>query len=717
MLGPSGTSHDDVRDQSRRKEAVLDDARVRREPHREVARVVEHRRVVADDAAVRARRDVPERHRAESSHRRCEAVHEELERNRRAEPVDELVGGDDHDEAIGGRGDDLLSRVCCPASFHEPPSRIDLVGAVDRDVKADRSIRAGERLDTQSQLARCRFRRGRGGDAAQVETARRQCPEKVADGRARPQPDGHAVLDELRRSLGCALLLAIEPHPGGRYPETTVEHSPERELKLAADTDFRLPSIYGLGGATVRSAPPERNDTTYYDTDDLRLARWGASLRHRPGEGWTVKLPAERDAPFLVRPEIVFAGNGGRPPAAAVELVRGFVRNEELAVQVRMTTIRRRTGLHDSGGQLIGGVVDDAVSVLGDDHTASSFRELEVEIGDEMTPGLLDALVERLRQAGAGAPDQTAKYIRALADRPLTPEVPVSDLAADATAGDVIRRAIALSVIRLILHDPVVRVDVDPEGVHQARVATRRLRSDLRTFRSLVEPKFASEVRDELGWLAAILGEVRDGDVLLDRFRGRVAELSDEDRAGVAGVLETLGRARNLAHARLLETLGSTRYVELLDRLVDAANAPALLDAAAAPAGEAIPALVRRPWHALAKRVGALGERPSDEQLHEIRIRTKRVRYAADAAAAVVGKPARSFARAAAGLQEVLGDLNDAVVAASWLDVWLAETREPAETRAARALADAERSGAAHLRAGWHTAWEKLAAPELRAWM
>jgi CHAD domain-containing protein len=498
-----------------------------------------------------------------------------------------------------------------------------------------------------------------------------------------------------------------------------VEHSPERELKLAAGTDFRMPSIYGLGGATVRRAPPERNATTYYDTEDLRLARWGASLRHRPGEGWTVKLPAERDTPFLVRPEIVFEGNGGRPPAAAVELVRGFIRDEELRVRVRMTTIRRRTGLHDSGGRLIGGVVDDAVSVLDDGRPPSSFRELEVEIGDEMTPTLLDALVERLRQAGAGSPDQTAKYIRALADQaPLTPEVPVSDLAGDATAGDVVRRAIALSVIRLILHDPVVRLDVDLEGVHQARVATRRLRSDLRTFRSLVEPDFATTVRDELGWLAATLGEVRDGDVLLQRLRGRAAELPEAERAGAAAVLATLEQDRDAAHARLVETLRSARYVELLDRLVRAANAPALLESADAQAIDVVPGLVRRPWHKLAKRVKALDESPSDKQLHEIRIRTKRVRYAADAVTPIVGKQARSFARAAAGLQEALGDLNDAVVAAGWLDDWRKQGREePGEIRAAEALAASERADAAHHRAGWQTAWEKLAAPELHAWM
>jgi CHAD domain-containing protein len=496
-----------------------------------------------------------------------------------------------------------------------------------------------------------------------------------------------------------------------------VEHSPERELKLTAGSDFRLPSIYGLGGTTVRSAPPERNATTYYDTDDLRLARWGASLRHRPGEGWTVKLPAERDTPFLVRPEIVFEGNGGRPPEAAVELVRGFIRDEELDVRVRMTTIRRRTGLHDSGGRLIGGVVDDAVFVL-DAESPSTFRELEVEIGDGMTPALLDAVVERLRQAGAGLPDQTAKYIRALAARaPLTPEIPVTDLVSNATAGDVLRRAIALSVIRLILHDPVVRLDLAPEGVHQARVATRRLRSDLRTFRSLVEPAFASSVRDELGWLAGSLGDVRDGDVLLDRLRTRSAELPDEEHAGAAGVLATLELDRNAAQARLVETLNGERYVELLELLVNAANAPALLASADAPAVDVGPGLVRRPWHALAKRVKALDESPSDEQLHEIRIRTKRVRYAAEAVAPIVGKQARSFARAAAGLQEVLGDVNDAVVAARWLDDWRQNDRKPGEIRTAEALATAEHAHAVSRREGWRTAWEKLAATELRTWM
>jgi CHAD domain-containing protein len=496
-----------------------------------------------------------------------------------------------------------------------------------------------------------------------------------------------------------------------------VEHSPERELKLAATADFRMPSIYGLLGHTARLAPPERNESTYYDTADLRLARWGASLRHRPGEGWTVKLPAERDKPYLERAEIVLEGDGESAPAAALELVRGFVRGEELRPRVQMTTIRRRTELHDADGRLVAGVVDDAVSVRNGEPPAS-FRELEVEIGENTTPELLDALVDRLRQAGAGAPTQTAKYLRALApSSPLLPEIPVPDVDEESPAGDVVRRALALSVIRLIRHDAVVRLDLDSEGVHQARVATRRLRSDLRTFRPLVDRSWSTSLRDELDWLAGLLGEVRDGDVLLKRLRDRAAGLSEPDQDAAGPVLSSLAEARDTALTELLEALRGPRYVALLDRLVEAANAPVLGDEAAPAAVDVIPGLVRRPWHKLTKRVEKLGEHPTDAELHSVRIRAKRARYAAEAAAPVVGKNARAFAKAAARLQDVLGDLHDAVVAAAWLEDWAKQRSPSAERLGAYALEAGERSAAQRLRGSWREAWEELDEPKLRDWM
>jgi inorganic triphosphatase YgiF len=89
----------------------------------------------------------------------------------------------------------------------------------------------------------------------------------------------------------------------------------EREAKLAVPVGFELPELGGADdGFLAEPQAPKRMRTTYYDTPDLRLARWGASLRHRPGEGWTVKLPVEQEGVLLVRGEHVFPGDGRKPP-------------------------------------------------------------------------------------------------------------------------------------------------------------------------------------------------------------------------------------------------------------------------------------------------------------------------------------------------------------------------------------------------------------------
>lgn len=493
----------------------------------------------------------------------------------------------------------------------------------------------------------------------------------------------------------------------------------EREIKLGAAAAFCMPTLDGLvDGLTATPSEAERLCTTYFDTDDLRLARWGMSLRHRAGQGWTVKLATEEEGPVLARPEITFAGNGDVPPGEVVDLVRAVVRSSELQIQAQLDTVRRRIALRDADGSLVADVFDDEVSVLEGQRPATAFRELEVEIAENTPHGLLDAIVEQLRRAGAEAPDPTPKYIRSLGpNAALSAEVPVPALGPEPTCGDVVRRAIAKSVVRLIEHDPVMRLDVDPEGVHQARVATRRLRSDLRTFRSLVDPALASSLRDELGWLAGVLGSVRDGDVLLERIRRNAARLPESSRPGADRVLGALAVTREDARDELLDALRSDRYVELLELLVAAANAPALRSTAELPAVTTLPALVREPWGLLEKRADALGKSPPDDALHDIRVRTKRVRYATEAVAPVLGHRARAFAAAAADLQEVLGDFNDAVVAEAWLRDWAHGSRSPSGVFAAGELASLENTDAERSRARWRKAWKKLAAPKHRLWM
>ncbi len=113
----------------------------------------------------------------------------------------------------------------------------------------------------------------------------------------------------------------------------------------------------------------------------------------------------------------------------------------------------------------------------------------------------------------------------------------------------------------------------------------------------------------------------------------------------------------------------------------------------------------------------ALDDTPTDKDLHDVRIRTKRVRYAAEAVSPLVGKQARAFATAAAVLQEVLGDVNDSVVAERWLRDWARTSRSLPGVFAAGELAGLERAAADDSRARWRKAWRALASPRLRSWM
>ncbi len=483
---------------------------------------------------------------------------------------------------------------------------------------------------------------------------------------------------------------------------------PEREVKLNPVPGFRLPSLDDVADG-VSADPAEILDlqAQYFDTVDLRLSRSGASLRYRSPEGWTVKLPAPPEGSLLVRGEHTFPGEPTTPPAAAVDLVTAWVRTASLHPVARLKTRRRRVELRDPGGKKVAEVVDDEVSVVDEGRITARFRELEVELGEDAPVELVDVVVERLQSAGAGPPDPTPKIVRALGMRAFAaPDVvPAADVTGAAPARDVVRAAIAASVKRLLDHDPGVRLGDDPEQVHQARVATRRLRSDLRTFGSLLVPEWDEPLRVELKWLGGELGAVRDIEVLLDLLRAKVQRLSDADRGVGEQLIMHLVRAWEDARVELLHAMRSARYAELLDRLVDAAREPALLPAADAPATDVLPALALGPWKRLRNEIRALPEVPEDRQLHAIRIRAKRARYAADAVAPAVGPGSRELARSIASLQDVLGDHQDAVVATAWLRAVAGSSDSGAEVFVAGMLAGMLRRDERRTRAAWPAAW------------
>ena len=494
----------------------------------------------------------------------------------------------------------------------------------------------------------------------------------------------------------------------------------EREVKLGAWGGFQLPELDGvLDGITAGPAASRTLTAAYYDTADLRLARWGITVRHRDGDGtgWTVKLPDGDGGPALTRREVSFEGGASRIPSGVVDLLRAYVRHTPLQGVARLRTHRTGVELRDPDGQVVGEVVDDEVSVLHGARMTARFREVEVEVEEAGPDGLLDAVVERLRQAGTGKPDPTPKLVRALGARALEPpELAPADVGSGSTTLEAVQAALAGSVARMLAHDPGVRVGDHPRDVHQLRVGTRRLRSDLRTFRPLFGEDWTEPLRDELKWLADLLGEVRDADVLEARLLRQADQLPDDDAGGLAPLLGRLVSQREAARAQLRAAMASDRYADLFERLVAAATAPPLLRDADAPAAEVLPELVNGPWKKLRKSVVELPPGPSSDELHRVRIHSKRVRYAAEAAAPVVGAKAAKFAEAVAGLQTVLGDLQDAVVSEGWLRK--ASAGSPTgQALAAGELIALQRAEGAASRKAWPAAWKKVDRKKRRSWL
>ncbi len=238
-----------------------------------------------------------------------------------------------------------------------------------------------------------------------------------------------------------------------------------------------------------------------------------------------------------------------------------------------------------------------------------------------------------------------------------------------------------------------VRLGADPEELHKFRVATRRIRSLLRSTREWIADSERSErLRSELRWLASLLGEVRDRDVLIEYL---MDELRTLDGAPFGAVLELLDGERELARRELVLALDSPRYRALLK---DLERPPALEE------GATLEEAARREYARVRKAMTALGKRPPDDDLHEARIRVKRARYAAEAA----GSGAR-FVDRAKELQDVLGEHQDAVVAEERVRALLEQVRGAGRTSfAAGRLVERQAARRAASRGAWPGAWRRL---------
>jgi len=501
----------------------------------------------------------------------------------------------------------------------------------------------------------------------------------------------------------------------------------ETEWKYDAALDSALPDLAGLPGVATQSEPEELVlEATYYDTDELDLARADVTLRQRSGgddAGWHLKLP-ERPG---VRTELRLPP-GGEVPEEFKDLLTARLRGRPLGPVARITTRRRRRRLRDQAGAGLAEVVVDSVTAetFGDATTLTRWSEVELEL-DGGGQRLLKAADKRLRRIGLRRSHRSSKLEAALSGR--LPETrPAPRLRPSSSAGDVMVAYLRGQFEELLSWDPLVRRD-EPDSVHKMRVTARRLRSALQSFQPLLrsEGKSGGEVKEligELRWLGAVLSGPRDAEVLREHLVSSLTHVPAELALGPVQARVTGHYAPRQAAAReeMLAALGSDRYRALLDRLERfIADAP-LAPAARRPATEALPPLVWKTFRRLRRRMDAAtraSDGPArDRALHEARKAAKRARYAAEAVSPAAGKKARRTAKALKKVQTELGAHQDTVIAREeirQLGIRAHADNENAFTYGL--LHEREAAQAATARRQGRRAWKKAGRGKRIAWM
>jgi CHAD domain-containing protein len=281
------------------------------------------------------------------------------------------------------------------------------------------------------------------------------------------------------------------------------------------------------------------------------------------------------------------------------------------------------------------------------------------------------------------------------------------------TAADLVMAALTREVAALTQLDPALRAGPAPAVVHEARVIVRRVRSHLRTFAPVLDESWADAMNARVRWLGDVLAAARDADVLLAGLAARAATIADVDPERLALALAPLRERHAAAYRRLDDLVGDVRYGELLATLAAVAHEPAFNERAHVPARRALALLMRPAWQRMLKAVRRAGAKPSDAQLHRVRIRAKYLRYAAEALIPVAGRRAKRFARRVETLQTRLGRMHDAVNAAAVLEL---QRDDPQRAFLASELAALERAEAARLRGGWRHRWRRVAEKDVRFW-
>lgn len=451
----------------------------------------------------------------------------------------------------------------------------------------------------------------------------------------------------------------------------------------------RLTDLPGVGGVQP-VADAEVRELERFDTTDLRLFSAGIELaveRVTPDRGgpatptatWVLRLPDGGPDERLAVPLEAGGVEGvdpGEVPGEIDALVRRVRGSGELHPVGRTRVVRASTRLTDGGGVELALLHRDQVQVatLGAATAVESWSEAAVHPGTAGT-ALLQRVDEALRATGMtrGPGVARTRLTELLAEA--APADPPRRTGRKGSAGALLLDYLGEKVDALTERERDLRAD-RPDAVHQMRVNARRMRSALRTYGRLLEGPRVPHLVAELRWLGRALAGERDAEVQEERLTGRLGELAPELLLGPVQAQTTRHFARTRAEARaaVMEVVDGERYAALLGALRRLLADPPLSSRAASPARKVLPGMAGRTAKKLDRRMGAalaeLSEPSGDradgaaaESLHRARKTGKQLRYATEVVRPVAGKDARAFVKRLKGVQQILGDHQDAVVA------------------------------------------------------
>jgi len=525
------------------------------------------------------------------------------------------------------------------------------------------------------------------------------------------------------------------------YEGTMTGHR-EVERKFDAHEGDALPDLTDVEAvAAVGAATDIDLRATYFDTADLRLARAGITLRRRTGgldEGWHLKLPVGPEERTEMR--LPLATSESVVPDQLQHEVRALLRGRMLGPVASLHTLRTERPLLAADGTVLATMADDTVRAqrfASGGGAATTWRELEVELVDG-EPALLGDATRVLAAAGISRSSSPSKLRRALGEALDPPDADrrrPDRLGRDAPAGTVVVTYLRAQVEVLLAHDPGARHDA-PDAVHQMRVASRRLRSALTTYRSLFDRTRTDPLRGELKWLGQTLGAARDAEVLWARLDQLQAALPPDLRFGpvASRIRSEMATTHRVAHDLLIDALDHDRYHALLDDLDALVDDPPFTERAGRRADHVIPRLVGHAARRVDRAAAAVdriaeaeptgtatrarsGRDERSMALHEVRKAAKQARYAAESAAASSGRPAERLGNRMEALQEVLGEHQDSVGAQQALRaIALAAHLAGENAFSYGVLHGQEQARGEAAQEGYRTALAAATKPKVRAW-